>query len=107
MLPKNHPVIPKITRNLKNRRKGYTGEKDSDYYAKLLDPKTFFILHDLCLTHNKLNFQIDTLLLTTRFITVVEIKTLSGDLFFKEIQDSSPFPITKRLRVETIPWFRH
>ncbi|WP_059172444.1 nuclease-related domain-containing protein [Bacillus sp. FJAT-27445] len=82
LLPQDHRLIPDIRRNLKYRRKGYKGEKSSDYYAQLLDPKHFLILHDLCLDHNGLHFQIDSLILTTRFIIVIEIKTLEGELFF-------------------------
>ncbi|WP_181884544.1 nuclease-related domain-containing protein [Neobacillus piezotolerans] len=82
LLPQNHRVIPDINRNLKYRRKGYNGEKSSDYYANLLDKTEFLILHDLSLFHNKLHFQIDTLILTTRFLLIIEIKCLEGELYF-------------------------
>ncbi|WP_059170729.1 nuclease-related domain-containing protein [Bacillus sp. FJAT-27445] len=82
LLPPNHRRVPEIRQNLKNRRKGYSGEKNSDYYVKLLDQKNFLILHDLTLVHNKLHFQIDTLILTTKFFIIIEIKSLSGELYF-------------------------
>ncbi|WP_316569962.1 nuclease-related domain-containing protein [Neobacillus sp. YIM B06451] len=85
LLPQNHRLVPEIHRNLKNRRKGYNGEKSSDYYASLLDQKEFLILHDLTLFHKKLHFQIDTLILTTRFFLIIEIKSLEGELFFNHM----------------------
>jgi Nuclease-related domain len=80
-LKPDHPAIPKIKQDLKFRRKGYKGEQDADYYTQLL-PDEFFVLHDLRLTFNGLIFQIDTLIITTKFILIVEIKTFSGELFF-------------------------
>ncbi|WP_053366791.1 nuclease-related domain-containing protein [Bacillus sp. FJAT-27245] len=85
LLPSNHRLIPDIRRNLKYRKKGYNGEKSSDYYAGLLDQKEFLILHDLTLFHKKLHFQIDTLILTARFFLIIEIKSLEGELYFNHV----------------------
>ncbi|WP_081773090.1 nuclease-related domain-containing protein [Bacillus sp. EB01] len=80
-LEPNHSVVPKVKQDLKNRRKGYKGEQDADYYTQLL-PDEYFVLHDLRLTYKDLIFQIDTLILTTKFFIVVEIKSFSNELYF-------------------------
>ncbi|WP_175384354.1 nuclease-related domain-containing protein [Bacillus sp. FJAT-27225] len=66
---------------MKNRQKGYKGEQNADYYAQLL-PDDYFVLHDLRLSFKGLIFQIDTLILTTKFFLVAEIKAFSNELYF-------------------------
>ena len=44
-LPPNHPKIPVIMNDLKKREAGYKGECSIDF--PFLEPKSYFIFHDL------------------------------------------------------------
>ncbi|MGG1630381.1 nuclease-related domain-containing protein [Rossellomorea sp. NRS-1567] len=61
------------------------GEKALDYTLSFLDPKKYYILHDLRIPYKDSFFQIDTLLITTKFILNIEIKYLAGTAYFDPI----------------------
>ncbi|MDM5200536.1 nuclease-related domain-containing protein [Fictibacillus enclensis] len=83
-LPKNHPKIPYIEENLAKKMAGYRGEYSIDYPLSFLSSQNYFILHDLRLPHNDYFFQIDTLLISSRFIVILEVKNIAGKLFFDQ-----------------------
>ncbi|WHY71427.1 nuclease-related domain-containing protein [Fictibacillus enclensis] len=83
-LPKNHSKIPYIEENLAKKMAGYRGEYSIDYPLSFLASKDYSILHDLRLPHNDYFFQIDTLLISPRFILILEVKNIAGKLFFDQ-----------------------
>ncbi|RDW20394.1 hypothetical protein CWR45_03925 [Oceanobacillus chungangensis] len=63
-----------------NNIAGYRGEQTVDYKLSTYPHKNFFIYHDLRLKINQNYFQIDTLLLSSKFILILEIKNWKGEL---------------------------
>ncbi|HYK74805.1 MAG TPA: nuclease-related domain-containing protein [Pseudoneobacillus sp.] len=78
----NHPKRSLIEKELYRRKAGWWGEKEVDKKLKLMDQDKYFILGDLRLPNGETFFQIDTLLLTTRFALIIEAKNISGTLHF-------------------------
>lgn len=84
-IPPNHPKIPFINENLNKMLAGYKGENSIDYPLSFLAEKNFFIFHDLRLYDNKHYFQIDTLLLSQKFVLIIEVKNITGTLYFDPV----------------------
>ncbi|TMU83607.1 NERD domain-containing protein [Bacillus sp. BHET2] len=84
-LPQNHPKQHLISDELGKRMAGYKGETALDYTFSFLDPKTHFILHDLRIPFKDSFFQIDTLIITTKFILIIEVKYLAGVAYFDPV----------------------
>ncbi|MBT2642997.1 NERD domain-containing protein [Bacillus sp. ISL-41] len=78
----NHPKTSLIEQDYKAWRAGYKGELQTDYRLSFLPEKGFHIFRDLRLQDEKWHFQIDTLILTLRYILLIETKAYSGTLFF-------------------------
>lgn len=81
----HHPEIPRIKEELKKREVGYRGEVSLDYPLGFLDEKKYLIFHDLRLKGTSSFFQIDTLLLTKNQFIILEIKNISGILYFDHV----------------------
>ncbi|WP_158736957.1 nuclease-related domain-containing protein [Alteribacillus sp. YIM 98480] len=81
-LPSNHPKREEIETEHTKTAAGYQGEKSLDYYLHFLPDNEYLILNDLRLPHKNHFFQIDTLLLSTRFHLIIEVKNFSGTLYF-------------------------
>ena len=81
-IQKNHPKIPLIEQDYKTWRAGYKGELQTDYRLSFLPEKGYLIFRDLRLADGDWHFQIDTLILTLRYILLIETKNYSGTLFF-------------------------
>lgn len=81
-LPASFEKRPLIEKDLAKRKAGHRGELAVDYYVHKLPEKDFIILHDLRLQNDKDFFQIDTLILTPTFALNLEIKNISGTLYF-------------------------
>lgn len=81
-IPKNHPKTALITQDYKAHRAGYKGELQTDYRLSFLPEKGYHIFRDLRLLDEKWYFQIDTLILTLRYILIIETKNYAGTLFF-------------------------
>ncbi|MGD6848734.1 nuclease-related domain-containing protein [Rossellomorea aquimaris] len=84
-LPLNHPKLHMITEELGKRMAGFKGETALDYSLSFLDPKKYFILHDLRIPHKESFFQMDTLLFTSKFILIIEVKYLAGTAYFDPV----------------------
>lgn len=85
-LPPRHPQFALICREEKNRSNGYNGEIAINFYlADLADGDDFFIYHDLRLPTNHSFFQMDTLILTYSFLLIIEIKALTGSVYFDPV----------------------
>lgn len=79
----DHLLRPKIEESLRNYQSGHKGEVSLDFYLSYLPEKETYILHSLRLPDKKLRYyQIDTLIITSKFILILEIKNLAGTLIF-------------------------
>ncbi|UCZ53800.1 NERD domain-containing protein [Bacillus shivajii] len=82
-LPETHPQWNKINDEFSRRSAGFKGERLSDYFLQPLQAsKEHLILSDLRLHLKGVYFQMDTLILTRKFILVLEIKNIIGQLIF-------------------------
>ncbi|WP_191566638.1 nuclease-related domain-containing protein [Metabacillus idriensis] len=81
----NNPKRNKLEEEYAKVRAGYRGEKSIDYYLNSLDEKELYIFHDIRLQHSNTEyFQIDILLLTKKYLLILEIKNMSGTLCFDQ-----------------------
>ncbi|MBD1382556.1 nuclease-related domain-containing protein [Metabacillus arenae] len=80
----SHPKRAKIEEEYAKSRAGYYGEQSLDYYLKTLHDKKYYIFHDLRLSVNSSFFQIDSLLISQQFILVIEMKNISGTIYFDD-----------------------
>ncbi|NHM29974.1 nuclease-related domain-containing protein [Neobacillus terrae] len=83
-LSPNHSKMPIIEEALFKRTAGYNGEVAVDYYLKFLPQKENTIFYGLRLPYEDTYFQIDTLLLSKKFALILEIKNISGTLYFDQ-----------------------
>lgn len=81
-LPLNHPKRQEILKDLLIKRTGLKGEQDMDYYISLLDENDFYIFQDLRIPLGSNYFQIDFLLLSTKFALLIENKNMPGIIEF-------------------------
>ena len=85
--PEEHPKRYDIEQDWLKLSAGFKGEQSLDYHLSFIDPEPFLILHDLRL-HVKIHyFQIDTLILHPSFFLVIEVKNISGTLYFDPMFD--------------------
>ncbi|WP_408006688.1 nuclease-related domain-containing protein [Pseudalkalibacillus sp. A8] len=80
--PLNHPSLQYIVENLMKSKAGYKGEKMLEYYLRRIPHNDYYIFHDLRLPSKMDYFQIDILLVSLKMIILIEIKNISGTLFF-------------------------
>ena len=83
-IPTTHPKHPLIKENLAKRNSGYKGELSLNYPLSFLNEKEYFIFHDLRLNISNHYFQIDTLVISQKFILIIEVKNITGTLFFDQ-----------------------
>jgi hypothetical protein len=81
-LPESHPKRKNVQADYVKRMAGYRGEQSVDYQLSLLPQQNYMIMHDLRLFDGSHYFQLDTLILTTKFILFLEVKNIAGTLFF-------------------------
>ncbi|MDY0394174.1 nuclease-related domain-containing protein [Virgibacillus halophilus] len=86
---------------------GFTGEQAIDYYLNFISNKSYRIFHGLRIPwKNDLYFQMDTLIITPYFIPILEVKNLSGKLYFNQlaqqlirtkndVEEGFPYPMTQ------------
>ncbi len=77
-----HPKRQDILKDLLIKRAGFKGEQEMDYYLSLLNENDFHILQDLRIPHGTNYFQIDFLLLSTKFALLIENKNMPGSIEF-------------------------
>lgn len=73
---------PELEKDVSKRWAGYWGEITLDKYLKELPANQYYIFHDLQLKIYGVHFQIDTLLISTKYILIIEAKNISGTLCF-------------------------
>lgn len=84
-LIQNHPKLLTITDELGGRLAGHHGEQSNDYFLKPFLSKGYTVLHDLRLAAHDSFFQIDTLLISARYILILEVKYITGTLHFDHL----------------------
>ncbi len=82
-LPPGHSQRLEVGKNLSIRLAGYKGEISLRYPLSFL-PDDYLIFQDLRLNDGSHFFQIDTLILTCRFILLIEVKNIAGHLHFDQ-----------------------
>jgi hypothetical protein len=71
-----------VCEDLGRRMAGYKGEVNLNYPISFLSPEDFLILHHVRLFDGTHYFQIDTLIITVKFILIIEAKNMAGTLYF-------------------------
>ncbi|WP_197468174.1 nuclease-related domain-containing protein [Fictibacillus phosphorivorans] len=69
---------------LRNHSSGHKGEQSLNYFYRYLPKNDVNLLHGIRILHDNYYFQMDTLVITPNFITILEIKNLTGHLFFDD-----------------------
>lgn len=82
----NQEKLVELKAKIKRLRSGYNGEKTINYHLKLIPDEKYYIFHDLRLPVEKTFFQIDALLLSSKWILILEGKNHSGTLRFEKNQ---------------------
>ncbi|NMH71506.1 NERD domain-containing protein [Bacillus sp. RO2] len=83
-IDKNHPKRPQIEQDLAKRMAGYKGEQSMEYHLSFLDERKYYILHALRLkSSSNFCFQMDVLLLTSKYFLIIEIKNIIGQVTFE------------------------
>jgi hypothetical protein len=83
-LPLSHPKRHLVEKELKRRNAGFWGEKEVDKKLLRIDQIRYYIMCDLRLPNDDGTFfQIDTLILSTQFILIIESKNIAGTLYFE------------------------
>jgi hypothetical protein len=81
----NHPLRQEIENKIHMTEAGYSGECYVDNFLKQVTfPKHFAILKDIHIPMNENSYlQIDTLIITRKCITILEIKNIKGKILFQ------------------------
>ncbi|MFV8826553.1 nuclease-related domain-containing protein [Alkalihalobacterium sp. APHAB7] len=119
-LAADHPKRPQIEKVLAKATAGFKGEKSIDYYLSFLPEDQFHFLHGLrLLSSGTRYFQMDTLILSPRFILILEVKNITGSLFFdkthqqlirkvKDREEAFPDPLlqVQRQKLQLENWLK-
>ncbi|WP_241481520.1 nuclease-related domain-containing protein [Mesobacillus campisalis] len=84
----NHPKIPLIEKDIRRFMSGYRGEVTTDFHSQFLDDKNHSIFRGLRLLNGHHHFQIDTAILSRKYLLLLETKNNSGDLHIDQEQFS-------------------
>ena len=83
-LPAEHAQRARIEEDLSKYKAGYQGEKSLDYHLSFFQ-KQIIILHDIRLSDDEKHFfQIDTMIISPKFIIILEVKNIIGTLYFDQ-----------------------
>ncbi|MDC3412137.1 NERD domain-containing protein [Aquibacillus sp. 3ASR75-11] len=118
-LPLNYPFRSEIENEYAKIHAGYRGEKALDYYLGYIDKRNL-IFHDLRIPDSEGRyFQMDTLIISLRFLIIIEAKNIKGTLFFdqsfnqlirtldgKEEHLGDPILQVKRQRLQLASWLK-
>jgi len=97
--PLDHPIQKLILTQIKSMEAGYFGESYVDHYLKqILFPKSHAIFKGLHIQIRPESFlQIDTLIITQKYIAILEIKNIKGKIHFQQ----NPKQLVRELNGET------
>ncbi|MFG6495471.1 nuclease-related domain-containing protein [Fictibacillus sp. UD] len=76
-----------IQNALKKHISGYRGEQSLDYFYRYLPQNNLIFLHGIRILYEDYYFQIDTLIITSYFILIIESKNIAGHLYFESPYD--------------------
>ncbi|WP_181349599.1 nuclease-related domain-containing protein [Thalassobacillus sp. CUG 92003] len=115
----DHPQQPLIQESIAKTRAGYAGETALDYPLSFLEHEKVYIFHDLRLFDRQHYVQIDSLLVTPAFLLILEVKNISGELYFDQVfhqlirskdgkEEAFPDPIIqiRRQEMQLKKWLR-
>ena len=119
-VPFNHQNRKRIEDALAKSYAGFRGEQSLDYHLTCFSNEEYFIFHDLRLPGiENTYFQIDTLVLSKRFVLILEVKNISGTLFFDQSfrqlirttndkEDGFPDPLlqVRRQKLQVESWLK-
>ncbi|WYP26133.1 nuclease-related domain-containing protein [Alkalihalobacillus sp. FSL W8-0930] len=97
----HHTSYQTVYHDLTKRELGFQGEQTLDYHLQFLNDD-FFLFHDLRISGiNQTFFQIDTLVVCSQFISIVEVKNIAGSIHFEQASGQ----MIRKLhdRVESLP----
>lgn len=80
-LREGHPKLKILRQNAASYQKGFNGERKLDYHLKILD-NSFVILSDVTLSIYEKQFQMDSLVITSNALFIIEVKSLEGTITF-------------------------
>lgn len=83
-LNNNHSQYLTVKKDLIKWKAGYKGEVSLDYHLRGLDQERNMILHDLRIPHLDGIAQMDTLIITPKFLCILEVKNYSGTIIFDQ-----------------------
>lgn len=83
-ISESHSKRNDVKLELSRHLRGYNGERSLTYYLNQLPEKDYYIFHNLRLPHGKYYFQIDFLIICSRFVMILECKNFYGTLFFEK-----------------------
>lgn len=83
-LSKANPKFELVDESFRKKMSGYKGEISLEYYLKFLPEKEYRILNGLRLPDKSTNtfFEIDTLLMSNKFILDLDAKNHKGEIYF-------------------------
>ncbi len=81
-LPLQHVMKEKVFLDLKRARTDVRGEKEIDFPLKFLNEQAYLILQHLRLSDQNGAFQIDNLILSEKYILILEVKNWYGTVIF-------------------------
>lgn len=84
-LDKNHVKYDEMKADWAKKNAGFNGEKEVYRLLTFLDQQKYFIFHNLRLKIGQYYFQMDFLIITTKFILIIEAKNIAGTLLFDEL----------------------
>lgn len=80
-LPEHHPVYPQVIENLSRLVSGQVGEEKLSYYLNLINIGSHVKINGLRIEHQSA-FQIDWLILHPGFRLLLEVKNMTGSIYF-------------------------
>jgi hypothetical protein len=117
-MPKGHPIRSTVEKDLRSWLKGYYGEQNVAYHLSFLPENEYYIFHGLRLK-DKNAFQMDLLLISSKFALIMEVKNISGKLKFTKGSDQmkrelnnleegmdNPIQQVKRHHLQFTNWLR-
>ncbi|MHA6250676.1 nuclease-related domain-containing protein [Oceanobacillus sp. CAU 1775] len=84
-LSPHHILKEEISLKARNLRAGYNGERALQFPLSFLPEDDFLIFHHLRLPDKQGFFQIDTLLLSTNYILIIEVKNIRDTITFDDM----------------------
>jgi hypothetical protein len=82
--PVTHHKYKLIKENLAKQSAGYKGELSLVYPLSFLPDKDYYIYHDIRLKAGIHSFQLDALLLSRKCLVLLEVKNITGILYFDQ-----------------------